>query len=397
MSVGVGARVMITVNIDVADGLANGVCGTVTGIDHTANNVNTIFVKFDSDRVGTKAINNSQHKQAYPQAVPIKRKDVQFFIGRGARRSVEAKRTQFPLTLAWGCTIHKVQGKTLDTIVVSMEGKGRFMPGQAYVALSRVKTLQGLFLLEFDQKAIKVHPAVVQEMKRLHTVTAQEEELPEQHMSPTSALNIKLLNIQSYRPKVADLKTDPELGQADVLCFVETFLKDEHHLHAQDLILQDAQCFRKDRQGTTGGGVMTVASNNISPTELPVFTQDLECTAITITKATTTFNVITIYRPPSLSLVSFQTKLENLILSLPTETITIILGDFNIDLLKHPTHNFLYKMEALGFHQHVTDQTTDYGSLLDHVYTNTNSTVPIQIADIYYSDHDMVSVSVPVT
>jgi ATP-dependent exoDNAse (exonuclease V) alpha subunit len=109
--------------------------------------------------VGKDAIANSQYKRSYPDAVPIKKQVVMFFTGKG-RRSVEAKRTQFPLTLAWGCTIHKVQGKTMDKIVVCMEGRGTFMPGQAYVALSRVKNLNGLYLLGFEASSICINPAV---------------------------------------------------------------------------------------------------------------------------------------------------------------------------------------------------------------------------------------------
>lgn len=53
--------------------------------------------------------------------------------------------TQFPIAYGWAMTIHKAQGKTVNAISVSF-GNGAFAPGQAYVALSRVKTIDGLFL-----------------------------------------------------------------------------------------------------------------------------------------------------------------------------------------------------------------------------------------------------------
>lgn len=69
--------------------------------------------------------------------------------------SPKAARKQVPLILAWACTIHKIQGATLDRVEVDL--KGCFAPGQAYVALSRAKTLEGLSIENFDKSLVSAH------------------------------------------------------------------------------------------------------------------------------------------------------------------------------------------------------------------------------------------------
>ena len=66
---------------------------------------------------------------------------------------------QLPLIYAWAITIHKAQGLTLESAYIDA-GSGIFECGQTYVALSRVKSLHGLFLKNFDPNKIKINKKV---------------------------------------------------------------------------------------------------------------------------------------------------------------------------------------------------------------------------------------------
>ena len=141
LCIAVRARVMLRRNIDTASGLVNGAIGTVVEIK-----AHTIEVKFDHMK----------------DAVSVKKVKSRFLV----MKRLYVSREQFPLILAHAITIHKCQGISLNCAMVDLSDE-IFSPGMAYVALSRVRTLEGLHLTAFDPKSIMVSTQSLQEINRL--------------------------------------------------------------------------------------------------------------------------------------------------------------------------------------------------------------------------------------
>lgn len=128
----VGAQVMFLRNDTSMSGepprWVNGTIGTVVRILGE-----TVRVEIDGDEVDVEPAVWERFRYSYE---PTTKK---------LTRDVVAEFTQFPLRLAWAVTIHKSQGKTYDRAVIDL-GSGAFAPGQTYVALSRLTSLDGLYL-----------------------------------------------------------------------------------------------------------------------------------------------------------------------------------------------------------------------------------------------------------
>ncbi|CAG2208769.1 unnamed protein product [Mytilus edulis] len=110
--VGPKARVMLLRNVDVACGLVNGAMGTITKVLPPKRGMflpQGVMVLFDNERI----CQHGTSLKAKHQAIMITKFEENL--------PKHAVRFQFPLRLAWACTIHKVQGLTTDSAVVSLK------------------------------------------------------------------------------------------------------------------------------------------------------------------------------------------------------------------------------------------------------------------------------------
>ena len=208
-----GARIMLTTNINIQDQLIDGQMGTVVKIQvNESNKPTTLYIKFDDENAGKTLINSNANSFARENHLVPK-------VRPGKPSSPEIHRIQFPVALSWACTVHKVQGLTLENVVVSLElhKQRSFNYGQIYVALSCATSLQGLHILgEIQSKHIKANPKVHKEYERLRNscLIASTE-----HKScNTSVLTISLLNIRSLRKHSDDIKLRwPDILPKDTL------------------------------------------------------------------------------------------------------------------------------------------------------------------------------------
>ena len=128
-----GASVMCTVNLDMTRGICNGSQGIIT--DFVGSERRPV-VKF-SNGVTIEIGPHTWQSSDYPTLAI----------------------SQFPLQLSWAMTIHKIQGTTLARAQIDI-GNVIFEYGQTYVALSRIQSLDGLYLAGFNPGRIKANPKV---------------------------------------------------------------------------------------------------------------------------------------------------------------------------------------------------------------------------------------------
>ncbi|XP_062593070.1 uncharacterized protein LOC134254555, partial [Saccostrea cucullata] len=395
----INARVMLTRNINVEDGLVNGAMGHISDFEYgeaqQINRVEGIRIIFDSEDVGRL----QGKKTSHGNEVLIQRlqEDIK------EKNTKNVVRHQFPLKLAWACTAHKVQGMTINRVVVNLDRT--FAPGQAYVAISRVTSQNGLFIETKDENAllkkIYANPDIKSALLKMEKLIPKDV-CPQCCTEKGSFITIVLLNVQSLRGHILDLKSDTRLLQADFICLTETWLMDNESM--KDFEIQDFEFnhttrkqsydesmngFAKLRSAKGGGvGIYKKKKENALVCDLPE--KNIEGMAIELYEENTV--IIVVYRPSVLSIRCFLDGLKKIVDFFKVRySHCIVLGDFNEDAQFDGPIQRMF--EISGFLQKVHFATTEGNTILDHVYITEQMETSVEVMPVYYSYHKAVIVN----
>ena len=191
LQLAIGMAVMLTNNVDREDRLMNGQRGVIVRWDTGANgNVSTVWIAFEDLRCG--------HSRKVEENGPVPISPIRVMYD--AKAGLKVQRFGFPIVGAAAISIHKSQGLTLTS--ASVDISKCFAAGQAYVAISRVKSLASLTLIggTVARKAFNCNLDALQEMERMR---AEE---------PYSLTDSDVFDLVPHHPReMTDVVNDPLL------------------------------------------------------------------------------------------------------------------------------------------------------------------------------------------
>ena len=355
----IGAKIMVTFNIDTLDGLTNGARGTLIDIEIMKNaKVSKLVIKFDDPSVGQ--ISRQKHPgyaAKYATCTVIEKIMFQYSLAKKSSLvSNCAKVVQFPVTLCFAATAHKFQGQTVPKpMKLAVDLRSVFEPAQAYVMLSRVQSLEQLFIIEYmPAEKLYASQKALDELKRMEQVSYNNNPTPWFRLGPDS-FKVSSLNCRSIRKHIEDLRQDPMINKADVICFSETWLTEEDS--GLDLNIGEFQ-FHFNSVGP-GKGLAICFKERRCEVEIIVKDMNLQISKLTHPH----FDVIAVYR----STEGCQQKLVEAVRPHQTKP-TIVMGDFNLCSIEDNNCVMSKGMHRLGYSQLVTRSTHIRGSILFKLY-----------------------------
>ena len=206
--------------------LSNGQIGTLKDFIKTNDGkIEILVVELDEPKAGKEhRLNNPKLAAKYPNATFIKRIQIPYTIGKksgdiGSTATV----IQFPVRVSYAMTAHKIQGKTIPApTTVAMDIKTVFEPAQAYVMLSRVQSIDQLFIVgELKPEKIYTKKSAEDELKRLEAISINRNPGP-WDLENQQAVKIATLNCAGFVAHKEDLKIDRKLLKGNILHLLET-------------------------------------------------------------------------------------------------------------------------------------------------------------------------------
>ncbi|KAL0839418.1 hypothetical protein ABMA28_016142 [Loxostege sticticalis] len=232
LRVKIGIRYMITCNVDVGDGLANGTTGIVKGFDYDKNGfVSAVWMEFHSDKIGKKTrleYLNKHKKSGCENWVPIARSKIVMKL-KANPKVTKTGGNMFPLKAAEAITVHKSQGQTYhEGVCVHFTkdpyDKLRNDKSLQYVALTRVTRLEDLYImgdLDFSVVNSEKFERIEKEINRLRNENKLK--LAFETFDNTSGDIIVYLNTGStFHEHHEFITADRWYSNASLLIFTET-------------------------------------------------------------------------------------------------------------------------------------------------------------------------------
>ena len=267
------------------NGIVNGSRGYIDSIHTSKQNpdeVEIIWVRFSDDKTGQMLREDNKsllrtHPPKDSKSVPIRRQKKGFNM-KGNTKYV---RSQFPLTLCYAITSHKSQGQTLDEVIIDFtNAKGGIAAGSFYVAMSRVRLGENLYLRGFEENYIQANPLVERQLNAIKISSPynfkkiyMEKEIYEKI---GHELKIAYININSlYEGKShIFLNNDENLLQLDFLLVADTRLTSHNSQEELEERLENWRMIRRfdADDGFRHMGLLLLQSKSSNMTHLQIET-----------------------------------------------------------------------------------------------------------------------------
>ena len=389
LQVKIGSRVMLIYNVNIPDFLVNGALGTVIGIELDKNgNVECIVVRFDDPKIGMEQMNDNKYysdKYSEQRGCPIFKQTVEQLImtqrGRnsGKAHGFSYKLTQFPLTLAWASTGHKVQGLQFEKgSDIVTHGDQKMPDGTYHVMLSRAVAFENVFNDNFLPNKLKPNAEALAEDRRLKARSI----VPSYQNMEYSFF---VLNVRSLAKHFFDVCQDMYAQRSDHICLVETWIQPEGN--ATDQLTMTNRSFEEASVGK-GKGCCIYTQIPKKATSVEKILEDAYQVLSIVDEKIQLILCYISSNPPYLQIAKDIEKL------IKQKKKIIITGDFNFDINEMNNLSKFFKNQK--FKQLVNLPTHDKGRSLDHCYVSKDikDKVTIKHYSPYYSDHDALCISV---